>query len=284
VEERGQAVFDLTMTAQPQSTWYPEAAHEEERQRVLAAAARPEAVEQKQKLAEAFRVLARVGVVGGLYEGLYGHISLRVPGEPHYFWVNPIARAFAHMTEDDLVLMSGDGKILAGARMHNFAAFFIHSAIHAARPEINCVAHTHPRNGCAFAALDRLLEPIDQVGCAFFEDHALHREYSGVVEGRDQGDAIVESLGANRALILVNHGLLTCGKTVEQATVDMYELERTCEVQLRAMAAGQPLRTIPAEYARQVHGIRTAERRYRGEWMLLMQLLEDEGGARPRSR
>src|SRR6478672_3617581 len=102
------------MTAQTQAAWYPEEAEEQERQRVLAAAERPEAIEQKRKLAEAFRVLARVGVVGGLYEGLYGHISLRVPGEPHYFWVNPIARAFAHMTEDALVLMSGDGKILAG--------------------------------------------------------------------------------------------------------------------------------------------------------------------------
>jgi ribulose-5-phosphate 4-epimerase/fuculose-1-phosphate aldolase len=257
----------------PTASWYPEEVDAATRRRVLATASLAEAIEQKRKLAAGFRVLSRIGVVCGLYEGLYGHISLRLPGEPDYFWVNPIARAFREMREDDLVLMGGDGRIVAGTNMHNFAAFFIHSAIHAARPEINCVAHTHPRNGCAFAALDLPLEPIDQVGCAFFEDHALHREYSGVVEGRGQGEAIVGSLGKARALILVNHGLLTCGRSVEQAVIDMYELERTCEVQLRTMATGRSPRTIPPEYARQVREVRTAERRYRGEWIMLMQML-----------
>ena len=153
-------------------------------------------------------------------------------------------------------------------------AFFIHSSIHHARSDVNCVAHTHPRSGCAFGALARLLEPIDQVGCTFFEDHVLHQEYSGVVENRDQGDAIVASLGKKRAAILVNHGLLTCASTVEQAVIDMFELERTCDVQLRAMATGRELCRIPDEFARQVRAIRTAPRRYRAEWMQLMGQLD----------
>src|SRR5712671_6973966 len=99
------------MNTPPTSSWYPEEADAAARQQVLAAASRPEAIEQKRKLVAGFRVLSRVGVVGGLYEGLYGHISLRVPGEPDYFWVNPIARAFRDMREDDLVLMGSDGRI-----------------------------------------------------------------------------------------------------------------------------------------------------------------------------
>jgi ribulose-5-phosphate 4-epimerase/fuculose-1-phosphate aldolase len=262
------------MITEAHSPWAARVAEPSEKRRILALIESDEARDQQRKLANAFRVLAHVGMVCGLYEGLYGHISVRVPGAPDHFWVNPIGVPFAHMTSADLVLISATGELIAGSSMHNFAAFLIHSSIHRARPDINCVVHHHPRATCAFSALGMELLPIDQVGCSFFEDHAVHAEYTGIVAEQDQAASIVRALGQRRALILTNHGALTCAASIEQATIDMYELERTCDVQLRALATGKPLQLIPEEAARQVREIRTAPRRYRAEWMLLMRILE----------
>jgi ribulose-5-phosphate 4-epimerase/fuculose-1-phosphate aldolase len=256
--------------AKTRAPWQPGTLDARERERVLALADSAEAREQRDKLVAGFHVLARVGVVQGLYQGLYGHMSARVPHAPDYFWVNPIGVPFGDLVADDLVLISGAGELVRGAGMHNFAAFFIHSAIHRARPDVACVVHHHPRAGCAFAALGILMEPVDQVGCSFFEDHDLHVEYSGIVAEHEQAQDIVRSLGDKRALILVNHGLLTCASTIEQAVIDMYEMERTCDVLLRTLATGREFRVIPADAARQVRAIRTAPPRYRAEWMLLM--------------
>lgn len=248
----------------------PAPIEEDERRRVLDAARAPEAAAARADLAAAFPILTRIGVVDGLYQGLYGHITLRVPGAPDYFWVNSLARRFNDTREEDLILLGSGGQIVEGeARAVNFAAFYIHSAIHKARPEVSCVAHTHPAAGCAFAALGTPLLPIDQVGCVFFEDHAVHSDYSGVIAGEPQGEAIVRSLGSRRALILMNHGLITCGPDVAHAVIDMYELERTCDVQLRALATGREPKLIPPEAARQVRAIRTDPRRYRHEWSVL---------------
>lgn len=256
--------------------WKPAEPTEAEREEILEIARRPEALEEMDRMVAGFKVLAHTGVVQGLYEGLYGHVSVRVPGAPNCFWVNSVGARYSEMTRDKLVLLTGDGKIIEGQNMRNFAAFFIHSAIHAARPDINCVAHHHSRAGCAFSALGIELEPIDQVGCSFYEDHALHTEYSGVIANQDQGEDIVRALGDKRALILVSHGLITCGKTVEQAIIDMYELERTCDVQLLAMSAGRPLQQIPPDSARQVRTFRTDPRRYKVEWHMLMNIIGDK--------
>ncbi|HXI04545.1 MAG TPA: class II aldolase/adducin family protein [Candidatus Saccharimonadales bacterium] len=263
--------------------WTPAPIDEQERRRVLELASSPEAEAARADLVAAFRILVRMGVVDGLYQGLYGHLTLRVPGAPGYFWVNSLAKRFRDVTAGDLILLGSGGQIVQGeARAVNFAAFFIHSAIHRARADVNCVAHTHPAAGCAFAALGLPLLPIDQVGCVFFEDHAVHSDYSGVVAERSEGEAIAAALGSRRAAILVNHGLVTCGPDVAHAVIDMYELERTCDIQLRAMATGRELRVIPAEAARQVRSIRTDPRRYRHEWSVLMrELISDSRGVPP---
>ena len=261
----------------PTTRWKPTPIDDAVREKILSIAYAPAAWEQKVKLAAAFRILAHVGMVGGVYEGTYGHISLRVPGAPEYFWVNPWGVPFAHLTTDDMVLLSGKGEIVEGAAMHNFAAFYTHSSIHAARPDIHCVAHTHPRAGTAFAALGLDMHPIDQIGCSFFEDLALHEEYSGIIAERGQSEDIVRSLGDKHALILVNHGLLTCGTTIEQAVISMYELERTCDVHLRVLATGQTPRLIPPDAARQVRSIRTRPNRYLGEWNMMVRQLDSNG-------
>lgn len=247
----------------------------EERERVLEIAAGEEAREAKAALAAAFRILVRMGVVDGLYQGLYGHITLRVPGAPEFFWVNSLARRFNDTTVDDLLLVGRSGEVVDGVqRALNQAAFYIHSEVHKARADVNCVAHTHPRFGCAFAALGVPLSPIDQVGCIFFEEHAIHSDYTGVVAEKSQGEAIVGAIGDKRALILANHGLITAAGTVPEAVIDMYELERTCEIQLLALATGREIRQIPPEAARQVRSIRRNPKRYQHEWRVLVRELD----------
>jgi ribulose-5-phosphate 4-epimerase/fuculose-1-phosphate aldolase len=196
------------------SEWIPQKANDCECKRVLALADSPQALEQKKNLVAGFRILAQMGLSSGLYQGLYGHISLRVPHAPDYFWVNQFGTSFSEIEVGDLVLISKDGFVIEEEKEYNSAAFFIHSTIHAKRPDVHCVVHTHPAAGCAFSALGLLLEPIDQVGCIFFEEHALHSEYTGIVNEQKQGDDLVASLGSKRALILSNHGLLTVASTI----------------------------------------------------------------------
>jgi len=229
----------------------------------------PEARRQRVKLAIAYRLLARAG----LDAGAAGHVSLRVPGAPDYFWVNPFGSHFSEVTADNLVLVNHRGQIVVGGPVINFAAFCIHGAIHAARPDVHCAAHTHPPAGCSYAALGVPLDPLDQTGCSFFDDHAVYNEYDGVVIDPTQSRGLVAALGGKRALILANHGLLTCAATVEQAVIDMLDLERTCAVNLRALSAGRPVKVIPPEAARQAKAVLTQPGRWPFEWALLVRQL-----------
>jgi ribulose-5-phosphate 4-epimerase/fuculose-1-phosphate aldolase len=240
-----------------------------EKERILAIANTPEARQQRVKLAAAYRILARLG----LDDGLAGHISLRVPGAPDYFWVNPFGKLFSEVTAENLVLVNDKGEIIDGWPMINQAGFCIHAAIHHARPDVHCAVHTHPPAGSAYSALAIPLDPLDQTGCSFFEDHAVYVEYTGIVLDERQSQDIVSALGDKRALILANHGLLTTGGSVEQALLDMIDMERTCAVNLRAMATGRPLQVVPAEVARQSRSVLTQPMRYPFQWEAVVRQL-----------
>jgi len=246
------------------------AAENEETARVLQLADSPEARELKVKLAAAYRLLARLG----LDDGVAGHISLRVPGAPDYFFVNPFGLLFNEVRADNLVLVNKRGEIVHGGEMINLAGFLIHSAIHEARPDVNCAVHTHPPAGSAYSALGTLLEPLDQTGCSFFEDHALYADYTGIVIDAQQAGGIVQALGETRALILANHGLLTVAGTIEQALLDMIDMERTCKINLHAMSAGRPLKPVPAEAARQSRSVLTQPGRYPFQWAAVIRELD----------
>lgn len=241
-----------------------------ERERIIALADTPTAREERVKLAAAYRMLARLG----LDDGLAGHISLRVPGAPDYFWVNPFGMFFKEVSADNLVLVNRHGEIIDGGVMINYAGFCIHAAIHHARPDVNCAVHTHPPGGSAYSSLAIPLEPLDQTGCSFFDDHAVYSEYTGVVIESEQADGIVSALGNKRALILANHGLLTCAGSVEQALIDMIDMERTCNVNLRAMATQRPLQVVAPEVAMQSRSVLTQAGRYPFQWMAMIRELD----------
>ena len=196
---------------------------------------------RQQRLAAAFRIFARFGYD----EGVAGHISARDPAEPDHFWVNPYARWFGHLRASDLVRVDGTGQVVEGGAAVNTAAFAIHSEVHAARPDCVAAAHAHTLHGKAWSSLGRLLDPLTQDACAFYDDHALFDDYTGVVLERDEGKRIAHALGETKAVILRNHGLLTVGQTVDEAAWWFITMDRTCHAQLLAEAAGSPVSIDP---------------------------------------
>jgi ribulose-5-phosphate 4-epimerase/fuculose-1-phosphate aldolase len=135
----------------------------------------------------------------------------------------------------------------------NGAAFAIHSQVHAARPDAVAAAHSHSVHGKALSSLGITLDPITQDVCAFYNDHALFDDFTGVVLDVEEGKRIAHALGGNKAVILRNHGLLTVGHTVDSAVWWFMTMERSCQAQLLAMAAGTPVH-ISADNAQLTYG------------------------------
>ena len=197
-----------------------------------------ERVRRKQRLAAAFRLFA----LYGFDEGVAGHITVRDPVWNDRFWVNPLGVYFGHMRAQDLLLVDHQGAVVEGKRPVNRAAFAIHSQVHAARPDVVAAAHSHSMYGKSWSSLGRLLDPLTQDACAFYDDHALFDDYTGVVLDVEEGKRIAHSLGGRKAVILRNHGLLTVGHTVDEAAFWFISMDRTCQSQLLAEAAGTPVR------------------------------------------
>src|SRR3954463_10129884 len=196
---------------------------------------------RKQRLAAAFRLFGKFG----FDEGVAGHITARDPELLDHFWVNPFGRSFKQMRVSDLILVSHTGEVVEGNAPVNQAAFAIHSQVHAARPDVIAAAHSHSIYGKSWSALGKLLDPITQDACAFYGDHALFDDFTGVVLDIEEGKRIGAALGDAKAVILRNHGLLTVGSSVEEAAWWFITMERTCQAQLLAEAAGTPVLIDP---------------------------------------
>jgi ribulose-5-phosphate 4-epimerase/fuculose-1-phosphate aldolase len=192
---------------------------------------------RKQRLAAAFRLFGRLG----FEEGVAGHITARDPEHADQFWVNPFGMSFKQIRARDLILVDHSGTVVEGSWPVNLAAFAIHSQVHAARPDVIAAAHSHSVHGKAFASLRRHLRPITQDACIFFEDHGLYDGYGGVANDVEEGKRIAAALGGSKAAILANHGLITVGQSVDEAVFWFVTMERTCQAELLAMAAGEPL-------------------------------------------
>jgi ribulose-5-phosphate 4-epimerase/fuculose-1-phosphate aldolase len=189
---------------------------------------------RKQRLAAAFRIFGAFG----FDEGTAGHITARDPELLDHFWVNPLGMNFKQVRVKDLLLVNDRGEVVEGDWPLNTAAFVIHSQIHAARPDVVSAAHSHSVHGKAWSSLRRPLDPLTQDACAFYGDHALFDDYTGAVLELEEGKRIAQALGDCKAAILANHGLLTVGRSVDEAAWWFVTMERTCQVQLLAEAAG----------------------------------------------
>jgi ribulose-5-phosphate 4-epimerase/fuculose-1-phosphate aldolase len=196
---------------------------------------------RKERLAASFRLFGRFG----FDEGVAGHITARDPELLDHFWVNPFGASFSHIRVSDLLLVNDRGEVVEGGGFVNGAAFAIHSQVHAARPDVIAAAHAHSMHGKAWSALGRLLDPITQDACAFYGDHGLFDDYTGVVLDPEEGKRIGHALADHKAVILRNHGLLTVGHSVEEAVWWFVAMDRSCRAQLLAEAAGTPVLIEP---------------------------------------
>jgi ribulose-5-phosphate 4-epimerase/fuculose-1-phosphate aldolase len=203
-----------------------------------------ERLKRKQRLAASLRIFGKFG----FDEGVAGHITVRDPEQSDHFWVNPMGRSFKQMRVSDLLKVDHAGNVVEGEGLLNGAAFAIHSRIHMQHPEITAAAHSHSVYGKAWSSLGRTLDPLTQDACAFYDDHVVFEDFSGVVLDLAEGDKIAAALGDNKAVILQNHGLLTVGKSVDEACWWFVTMERSCQAQLMAEAAGTP-KPIPHDIA-----------------------------------
>jgi ribulose-5-phosphate 4-epimerase/fuculose-1-phosphate aldolase len=203
---------------------------------------------RKERLAATFRMFSKAG----FEEGVAGHVTARDPEFTDTFWVNPFTMPFSQIRVSDLIRVDHEGTVVEGDWPVNAAAFAIHSQVHAARPDVIAAAHTHSVHGKALSSLRQGIDPLTQDACAFYEDHAVFADYTGVVLDVEEGKRIAHALGDNKAVVLANHGLLTVGTSVDSAAWWFLTMERTCQAQLLAQAAGTPVHIDHAS-AKQTH-------------------------------
>jgi ribulose-5-phosphate 4-epimerase/fuculose-1-phosphate aldolase len=170
---------------------------------------------------------------------IYTHFSARVPGTEH-FLINPYGLMFDEITASSLVRIDHAGNVLEDPTGlgYNEAGFVIHGCVHQARPEINCVLHTHTRAGVAVSAMKCGLLPISQHAMRV-QAQVTYHDYEGIALELDERTRLARDLGpTSKAMILRNHGLLTLGATVREAFELMYYLDCACQIQIDAMAGG----------------------------------------------
>lgn len=196
--------------------------------------------EMRVQLAACYRLVAHYG-----WDDLvFTHVSARVPGPEHHFLINPYGMMFDEITASGLVKVDLSGqKVDASPYPVNPAGFTIHSAVHAARADAQCVMHTHTLNGVAVSAQQDGVLPISQQSIFVLASLGYHG-YEGVALNDDEKPRLVADLGANSFLMLRNHGLLTVAPTIPDAFLLMYLFEAACAIQVRAQAGGGALTRI----------------------------------------
>ena len=192
-------------------------------------------------LAACYRLVAAYG----WSDLVFTHISVRLPGPDHHFLINPYGLMFDEITASSLIKVDQYcNKLIESPFPVNPAGFVIHSAVHEAREDVQCVMHTHTRAGVAVSAQKAGVLPISQQSTFVLASLAYHY-YEGVAFRPDEKPRLQADLGAANFLMLRNHGLLTCGASIADAFLGMYVFESTCQIQLAAQAGGELISVDP---------------------------------------
>jgi ribulose-5-phosphate 4-epimerase/fuculose-1-phosphate aldolase len=224
------------------------------------------------QLAACYRIFDHLGWT----ELIFNHISLRVPGPTKAFLINPFGLHYREVTASNLVLIDIDGNPLRETEWPvNRAGFVIHSAIHDAIAEAHCVMHTHTTTGLAVACLEEGLSPTNFYA-AQLDGNVAYHEFEGITVVPDEKERLVASIGAKRAVILRNHGLLAWGASLSEAFLMLWTLQRACDVQVASSAAGAPHAIRPEVFARMVRDGGPAEKRTCDDVFAAMQRIVDE--------
>jgi ribulose-5-phosphate 4-epimerase/fuculose-1-phosphate aldolase len=213
--------------------------------------------EARVELAAAYRVFHHLGWT----EMIFNHITLRVPGPEKIFLINPFGLHYSEITASSLVLIDIEGNPLRESKWPvNKAGFIIHSAIHDSVADAHCVMHTHTTTGMAVASLKDGLSPTNFYSAQLHGGVAYH-DFEGITVEEGEKKRLVASIGARRAVILRNHGLLAWGPTVAEAFMTLWTLQRACDVQIAASAAGTLNPIAPEVFAQTVRESGPGEKR-----------------------
>jgi ribulose-5-phosphate 4-epimerase/fuculose-1-phosphate aldolase len=209
---------------------------------------------------------------------VYNHISARVPGEEGHFLINPYGMTYDEISASSLVKIDFDGNLVQDSGTGygiNHAGFVIHSAVHRGRADVACVIHTHTPAGMAVSAMKEGLLPLTQ-NAMFFSGVGMH-DYEGPAVDLDEQKRLVRDLGDHDAMILCNHGLLAVGRTIPEAFITMYWLDRACQAQVLALNSGRELKIPAGDVVTKTNErYKPGQRRRIGEleWAGLLRLLE----------
>lgn len=186
-------------------------------------------------LAACYRLLAQFG----MDDLIYNHVSARVPGEQEHFLLNPFGLLYEEITASNLVKVDLDGNLVDDSSQRiNPAGFVIHSCIHRQRKDVACVIHTHTTAGVAVSAQACGLLPMSQTAL-LYKDLVAYHDYEGLALNLDEQARLLADLGPQRQLLILrNHGLLSCGRSIPEAFIMMFYLEQACRIQVAAQAGG----------------------------------------------
>ncbi len=220
----------------------------------------------------------RLADMFGFSDIIWNHITAKVPDSEH-FLINRFGLRHDEITASNLITLDLDGNVTDPGSASsdiddvNLTGYVIHSAIHAARPDLHCVMHSHSEYGLAVSALRDGLIPLVQDAMPYFENVAYH-DYEGLSTDIDERQRLANSLGDKKVMILRNHGVLTCGVTIGEAFMLMYYLERSCKVQMQVLASGAKYSVLPAELCRNAAAQYDLFPHGKYEWPALLRLLD----------
>jgi ribulose-5-phosphate 4-epimerase/fuculose-1-phosphate aldolase len=228
------------------------------------------------ELAAFYRIVARYGMT----DLTNNHITYKVPDTDAQFLINPFGLSYEEITASCLIRIDSKGEMLLQPDPCygiNPTGFVIHGAIHAARPEIKCIAHTHTRAGTAVSSMECGLLMFNQTALSLLGTVGYHA-YEGLSLDRGEQARLADDLGRNYVLVLRNHGLLACGRSVAEAFIYLYNVEMSCRIQVDALASGAKLTQIDPAARSAVQAVydkyRTSSTVGRMEWAAQLRWLD----------
>ncbi len=230
--------------------------------------------EVRVNLAACYRLMHEFGMV----EMIANHISARIPGKHNEFLINPYGMLYDEITASSLIKIDIEGNVLFNATDYgvNQAGYVIHSAIHSARHDVDCVIHTHTLAGMSVSAHKQGLLPLAQSAMRFGE--IAYHDYEGPALRLDERERLVQSIGQCEALILRNHGLLTVGDSIPECFNNHYRLERACQLQVMTLSCNTEIQLPPDEVVQSTYNMlgKGGSQRRRGllEWPSLLRRLD----------
>ncbi|MBI2305654.1 MAG: class II aldolase/adducin family protein [Chloroflexi bacterium] len=187
--------------------------------------------ELKTKTALCCHLMEAVGLIN--YDG---HVSARIPGTDRIV-INARARGRATLEAKDMVVIDLEGKGEAGA-MEPPGETPIHTSIYRQREDVDCVAHLHPHYSTLLSIAGHAVEPVFFLGTSLGPVPVFAEP--GHVYTRAQGQALAETLGQHRAVLIRGHGSVVVGGSIEEVFVLAIYMEENCKKQYYASLLGPP--------------------------------------------